>query len=106
MDEDQVELTGLAVQFLSKCILNILILNIKYIEKPKNSSKKSLNNDCSKMVQPGTFTGRENYLKYSWFYIIKSAVLGLVFTSRKRPWVQQIFLPLLVYLEAKYFKFM
>ena len=34
------ELTGLAVQFLSKCILKILILNIKYIEKPKNSSKK------------------------------------------------------------------
>ena len=40
MDEDQVELTGLAVQFLSNCILKILILNIKYIEKPKNSSKK------------------------------------------------------------------
>ena len=40
MDEDQVELTRLAVQFLSNCILKILILNIKYIEKPKNSSKK------------------------------------------------------------------
>ena len=37
MDEDQVELTRLAVQFLSNCILKILILNIKYIEKPKNS---------------------------------------------------------------------
>ena len=40
-----------------------------------------------KLSLAGTFTGRENYLKYSWFYLIKSAVLGLVFTSRKRPWL-------------------
>ena len=49
------ELTRLAVQFLSNCILKILILNIKYIEKPKNSSKKIFKQQLLKNVTADFF---------------------------------------------------
>ena len=70
-------------KFSSVSFSDIPIISEGKILKDLDSSKSARKSD----FPAGTFTGRENYPKYSWFYLIKSAVFvfGLFFTSCKCP---------------------